>query len=195
MNFGELKANILSIIGRAPADVCYELTTADINQRLRLLEMQNTQTSLEAAAIALPNDFLGIVDVYRDTNPRTILRPVTAQQRDRIHDASGTPHFYAITDGQMTLTPEPSGTENIQIRYFAKLANLSADTDENFVLTNYPSIYVYGALAHHSVLIQDQEQQAAYASAFERAIKQAQADDNKKRFGGDSPKVSPRAVA
>ncbi len=188
MNFGTLKSRILAIIGRAPADVCYELVTADINQELRLAVMEKTTTLVEAASVTLPADFLEVVSIYRDVNPRTTLEPMTPQSMQRLHTTSGTPANYSIVDDagtkKLLLTPEPSGSENIELRYFASFADLSADGDENDILTTYPSVYVYGALTHHALLTQDMEKAQGWGLVYEKAKKQAKTDDIKNRLGG-----------
>ena len=184
MNFGTLKSRILDLIGRAPADVCYELVTADINQTMRLRAMESTATLVEAASIALPADFLEIVDLYRDVTPRTTLRPVSPQTLNRNYETSGTPSCYAIVDGNILLAPSPSGSENIELRYYAKLADLASDTDENDVLTTYPAIYIYGTLAHHAALIRDEMALPAYFAAYKKAKEQAKASDLNARMAG-----------
>lgn len=182
MNYGTLKSNILALIGRAPADVCYELTTADINQQMRLKVMESTTTLTAAASITLPTDFLGVVDAYLDTDPRRPLRPAMSGTLNRRYESSGTTCEYAIVDGAMLINPV--GSDDIELRYYAKLANFSADGDENDVLTTYPSIYVYGVLSHHAALIRDSEALAVWFAAYEKAKAQARADDNKQRMGG-----------
>jgi hypothetical protein len=197
MNFGTLKSRILAVIGRAPADVCYELVTADINQQLRLSCMEATTTLTEAATVSLPSDFLQVVSVYRDTDPRYPLRPTTDQNVHRTYDTSGIPREYSIVDESgtktMVLNPSPSGSEDIVLRYYAKLSDLSADSDENDILTLYPSIYVYGALTHHSMLIRDMQGAQGWALAYEKAKKQAKQEDVGTRFGGTP--LTPRAIA
>lgn len=188
MDFGTLKSRLLATIGRAPADVCYEMVTADINQELRLADMEATTTLTEAASITLPSDFLEVVSVYRDTDPRRPLRPETPQGMHTNHQTSGIPTTYSIVDDagtkKMQLSPAPNGSENIVLRYFAKLSDLSADTDQNDILTNYPSIYIYGTLAHHNALIRDLASAQAYLGAYEKAKGQARANDRKNRMGG-----------
>ena len=49
MDFATLKSRLYSLIGRYPADICYELVTADIHARLRVREMEATDTLTEAA--------------------------------------------------------------------------------------------------------------------------------------------------
>ncbi|MED7627174.1 hypothetical protein, partial [Lacticaseibacillus paracasei] len=138
MDFGTLKADILALIGRAPADACYRLVTADINNFLRLKSMETTVTLTEAAEITLPTDFLGGVDVYRDTNPRYALRPTSAQAINNTFQTSGIPKEYAIVDGKLLLNPSPDGAEDIKLRYFAKVGDLVADGDTNVVLNAHP---------------------------------------------------------
>jgi len=184
MNFASLKARILAVIGRAPADICYELCTADINQTLRLQCMISEVVLVEAETITLPADFMAVSDIYRDADPRTALSPMAMQSIHRAFEASGTPQFYAILNGEMHLTPSPSGAENINLRYYAKLADLVADGDTNNVLTLYPGVYVYGVLRHHATLIRDEKAMAFYESAFNRAGRQAGASDANDRHSG-----------
>ncbi len=184
MNFGELKAQLLALVGRAPSDLCYTLVTADINAALRIAAMEDTATLTEAASVALPADFLSVVSVYRDTTPRTPLSPTTAQAINNGHSPSGTPRQYAIVDGAMLLNPEPDGSEDIVLRYFAKQADLVDDADTTPVLTKHPAIYVYGALAHHSALIRNMEAAAIWQGQYVQAVKGARAADSGDRYSG-----------
>lgn len=179
MNFGELKAAILAQIGRAPADVVYQLVTADINKELRIAEMVASTTLTESGSITLPTGFLGVVDVYLDTDPRRALSPTSKQALNAMHTTGGTATTYAIEDGVMYLHPEPTTSETVSLRYYARVADLSADTDENDILTNYPDIYVYGALTHHAALIQDTEKAALWKVGYDNALRSAQRNDIK----------------
>lgn len=183
MNFGQLKARLLALVGRAPADVCYELVTADINATLRLSVMEDTATLTEAESVALPADFLGVVSIYRDVDPRTPLRPTTAQAMNVDHYSSGTPTEYAIVDGALLLNPSPNGSEDIVLRYYAKQADLVADADTNAVLSKYPAVYVYGVLAHHGALTRN-EAMAVWKSEYIQAVKVARAADLSDRHSG-----------
>jgi hypothetical protein len=194
MNFGQLKAYLLELIGRAPSDLCYALVTADINAALRVAAMEDTATLTEAASVTLPADFLAMVSVYRDTATRTPLRPTTAQAINNVHRTSGTPTQYAIVDGAMLLNPEPDGTEDIVIRYYAKQADLSADSDTTAVLTKHPAIYVYGALAHHAQLIRNMEAAAIWQSQYIQAVKGARASDSVDRYSGAPMEPSVRVA-
>lgn len=194
MNFITLKSRILALIGRAPNDLVYELVTADINNGLRLREMETETTLVEAAEITLPNDFLAVVGVYRDTDPRIALQPTDVQALNRSFWPSGTPTQYAIVDGKLLLNPAPDGSENIILRYYAKLADLSSDSDTNAILERFPGIYVYGALAHHSALIRDTTAAAVYEAQYQKLARAARATDAD-RYSGAPLVPTVRTVA
>lgn len=196
MNFGTLKSRILETIGRAPNAMVYDLVTADINQRMRLAVMEATTTLVEAASVSLPSGFLEVVSIYRDTNPRTALRPASPQTTNRTYITSGTPQTYAIVDDagtkKLILNPAPNGSENIELRYYAALSDLSADSDENDVLTTYPAIYLYGALTHHALITRDVEKAQGWGAVYREAMEQAERDDTNRRYSGTP--VVPRAT-
>ena len=190
MDFSTLKTRIADIIGRAPSDICYELVTADINQELRLRGMEKDATLTDTTA--LPDDFLGMVSAYLDTDPRCALQPMTQQQAQRNY-TTGTPTHYAIENGNLVLVP--SGTGTVKIRYYAKLADLAIGADTNDILTNFPSVYVYGVLTHHALLIRNAEGAQSWGFAYQEAKAQARKDTAKYRGGAGPMSPTPRAVA
>lgn len=193
MDFGTLKSDLLALIGRAPADVCYRLVTADINQEMRLRAMEAETTLTAALSIDLPTDFSSVVSVYLDSEPRRALIQKEPQALQAIYKTgAGKPQFYAIVDGKMILD-RVEGSQDIVLRYTAKVSDLSADSDTNDILANYPAVYVYGVLAHHAALIRDESAIPIYTTAYESEKKRAKADDRKK--GGPPPTPTARAVA
>ena len=190
MNFGQLKATLLAEIGRPPSDVVYQLVTEDINRELRISEMVASATLTEAASVTLPTGFLGVISAYLDTDPRVALTPTTKTALDRSHRSGQTACEYAIEDGVMYLNPEPQTTETIVLTYYSRVPLFSADTDENEILTNYPSIYIYGALTHHAALKQDQTKAAMWKVAYDNALAGARKNDLKIKNGHTPIKVA-----
>lgn len=183
MTFAQLKAALLAQIGRAPSDICYQLVTADINNGLRVKEMEATASLVEAASVALPADFLAVIEIYRDVADRTPLQPTTPQAIARSYQPSGTPTHYAVVDGNLLLNPSPDGSSNIALRYYAALDDLVADGDTNAVLARFPSLYVYGVLSHHASLIRDTQSAAIWEAQYQKAARAAMAT-NGDRYAG-----------
>lgn len=190
MNYGDLKARILAILGRAPDNLCYQLVTGEINRELRLQVMQTETTRTESAEISLPDDFLEVIEIYRDTDPRTVLRPTSLQALQAGFQPSGTPSTYAIMDGSMYLSPAPDGSETIRLRYIAEVADFEDDDDENEVLTKYPDIYVYGVLSQHAHLIGD-DRAAIWGPLYTQAKQSATTNDARQQFANGPLKVRP----
>lgn len=195
--FGALQTAVQSAMGGRDdiPQFVYDLTTADINRDLRLIEMQ-TETTLSATAesVTLPTDFLEVVTLYVDATPRKMLFPVTEGAQAIRHDSSGQPAYYAIHDGELTLMPVPDGTYSLKLRYYARLTDFSESGDTNDVLVNYPSVFFYGALTHAAVWASDQERLGAYSAAYSGAMEAARKADAKNRRGS-APMVRRSIVA
>lgn len=192
MNYGTLQSNVESAMGRTDLpSYIYTLATATINNEFRLLEMQSETTlSATAESVTLPADFLEVESVYIDSGgSRTALMPATEQSQATGHDSSGRPAYYAIHDGELTLMPVPDGTYTITLRYYARLADFSADSDENDVLTNHPSLYLYLALGHAAIWAKDDQAALTYAQVYQGEGVRIKKADTKRRLG---PTLRPR---
>ena len=187
MNFGELKANVASAMGRSDVPTfVYDLTTAGLNTDLRILEMQQDATIIATTEeVSLPFDFLEMESAYIDAGgARRALLPLTETAQAIRHDNSGQPFYYAIHNGSMTLMPVPDSAYNITVRYYAALQDFTDDSDVNPVILAHPGLYMYQALTHAAVWAQDMEAVANYSAAY-RSIKDlVESNDRKRRFRG-----------
>ncbi len=189
MTFASLRANVASALGRSDVPLyVYSLTTGVLNADpdLRLLEMQ-AKTSLTATgeAVALPADFLGVESAYIDAGgARRRLIPATESAQAVQHDPSGQPYFYAVHSGELTLMPVPDSEYTITLRYYARLADLVADSDTTAVLTAYPQLYLYQSLVHAALWAQDDEGVSRYSGAYTSTKALVVKNDQKRRHAG-----------
>ena len=142
-----------------PAHI-YEVALAEINRDIRILDMQSTTTlTASTEEVSLPSDFLEVVSLYIDSGgSRNNLKPQTPDALNFRRNDTGRPISYAVLDGALKLMPAPDGSYDLELRYYAENAALSADTDVNPVLTKYPEYYLYTVLKHAGAWAQDQEQ-------------------------------------
>ena len=194
MNFATLKSRLLTEIGRAPSELCYEMTTASINSELRIDAMTALATYPEPAANqALPGDFLEAKSIYLDVGGyRRAIPLVDVSHFDNEHLISGFPSRAAVDGSTLLVNPIEGGS--LSMSYYAALDNLSADTDTNNVLANHPSIYVYGVLAHHNALKRQMQNAATYFEAMREAMREARRRDTALRTGGLSAAPLPRVA-
>lgn len=79
----------------------------------------------------------------------------------------GKPTLWAWESGTsaVRLFPTPDAAYDINVFYTSSLSGLASDSDTNWLLTNYPDIYLYGSLLQARQYLQD-EALASYQAQF-----------------------------
>ena len=185
-NYGTLKTNVRSWFSDRsdiPALV-YDLATAELNERLRLVIMESTATlAVSGESTALPADFLEVRHAYLDKNPRVRMDMADVFSKNTDYKSSGEPRTYTIVDGFFLLNPVPDGSYSVVLRYIAKLADFTDDTDTNAVLTTHPALYLYASLKQAAMWAMDAEAAASYERWLEMAAKGIVRSEQAKRYG------------
>lgn len=186
MDFQTLKASVESALGRTDVpDYVYTLMTSDINRDIRIMEMETTVTlSVSGESATLPSDFLSVVSMYVDVDPRSPMVPITAQAQATRHDSSGHPYYYAVTNGELQVMPVCDGTYDVVMRYLASVAAFSGNTDTNDIITLHPGLFLYAALHHAAIWKQDTELAMGYGQAYANLKDLISTADKKKRNSG-----------
>ena len=172
-----------------------------INRRLRVIELESSTTITLASSVAsstLPADFAGVRLIYRDSNP---IVPITFQDPYTLFNthpntAQNSPENYTIhgiganaTNAKLiTFRPVPSGSTSIVLWYYRTLEPLTDANPTNTILTNYPDLYLYGALIELMPYLRDDVRVQTWKGAFDEAIKDIEEDDSVTRWSG-SPLV------
>ena len=99
------------------------------------------------------------------------------------HVATGRPNFFTIVGNEIQLDRVPDSEYTLEIQYFRKATPLSTLNQTNEILTDHPSIYLFGALTALFTYTQDIEQQTKYTQMFINAIQGANKADKKGRYG------------
>jgi hypothetical protein len=148
------------------------LATATFNRALRIPRMEARDTAtLVAEYSSLPNDFLELVAV-RDSDG-VPLRYVGRQEFDLAKSgASSTNRIMTVEEGELRVWPAPTVSEPLAVTllYYEELGALSDDADTNWLLTDYPDAYIYGALVHARVWLHDSARVVEAQAMYERAL-------------------------
>lgn len=188
MTYLDLRNDVADWLARddVPLSV-YRLATAELNARLRLIEMEaTTSLAVSTEATNLPSDFLEVRGVYLDRDERMPLDATSEFAKNTAYETTGDPRTYIITGGatpQILVNPSPDGAYTLFLRYVARLAALSADTDTNDVLTNYPALYLYASLKQAAAWSQDRELVGSYAAMLEDELTRVERSNERRRFG------------
>lgn len=148
--YGQLKTAVATWLHRTDlTDVIPDFVTlaeANIRKDVRCRAMEDsTAVTLVSTTLALPDEFLAVRRVVLDDCPQ---RYVTPEQfyplRESLTDA------YTINGESFVFQ---SSTGSLSIDYYAGFAPFVEESDTNWLLENYPEIYLFGALAEAAPFI------------------------------------------
>lgn len=145
-------------------------TGADvISLRVRDMEVLKTysagDTDTDSATASHPITVITLPAVYLE--PRYLMHGTNevsrsiAQTVEPLRSSSGKPELFYRVNNTMRFGPKPTATDDVTLSYYADFTgSLSADSDTNAILTNYPNLYLYAALmAAEPYLFNDQRMQ------------------------------------
>lgn len=150
------------------ADDFITLCEAELNRILRTRrQITITELTLDAdSRAALPTDYLEFRRVTALTTPRRTLDLVSPNYRDDTYPYrhSGYPSVFTIDgDGILVL---PTTTSDVEFEYFAKISALTESNTTNWVLEQFPNIYLYGSMKHAAIFIGDEGRTQQMGSLF-----------------------------
>lgn len=146
--------------------------------------METISTALTAGQyLSLPDNFESARSVRLVTSDNGGYLKFQAPEQMRKQVAGGRPSFFTIIGNEIQFDRTPDSEYTIEIQYFRKATPLSDTNLTNEILTNHPSIYLFGALTALFSYSQDTEQQVKYGQMFFGAIKGANKADKKGRYG------------
>lgn len=117
------------------------------NRELRVPQMETEiDIAVTQEGTDLPQDFLALRAVYQEGAPdRTLKSYSPAGIRELYQGRSGTPEAYAIENRRVIIGPV--GTVSLTVLYYAKVPPLTDNNPTNWLLVEYPDIYLHQVLA------------------------------------------------
>jgi len=152
---------------------------------IRIRDMESRQTaSLSASSrfLALPDSFLEMRRLKLNLSLGDQDVRFMAPDQMNLDGTSGIPAFYSVTS-QLEFNRVPDSAYTIEMQLYKKLTALSSSNETNAILTNYPTIYLFGALWGLWLMAQEEEKAEFYYSKFTQAIKGANTGDKAGKYG------------
>jgi hypothetical protein len=101
------------------------------------------------------------------------LDPVTPGQiydnRRLNYGVTGRPKLFAVLDGVLLVSPLPDTSYSAELLY-EELSALSDSNATNTILTNYPDVYLYGALVASAPFLKDDPRIAVWKGLFDEGL-------------------------
>ena len=193
--YSELKSSIANWLNRSDltteiANDFIVLTEKDFNSKLRIRKMvAQTSLTLNAETVALPSGFLQVRDFYiLSGGTKYSLTYMTPSQMDQIKGTSvvGMPSSYTILGDTFRFAPVPGDSYTAYLNYYKTFDALSDSNTSNFILTNHPSIYLYGSLYHAAQFLGgvDPNRVQQWLQLYSTALERLEQNDREDQFSG-----------
>lgn len=168
------------------------LAEASINRRLRANPVPQMETVLNIVTtgvdIGLPDDFLKI----------RAIRPASdcinlAQTAPFGGAAPISPAYYTVVNKKLRFARQLAPDQAIEIIYYAALPGVNENMPDNWLLNEYPDIYLHGCLASAEAFIANDERVGMWRSMFDQGMAELIEAGNRARYG-NGPLVPRGAV-
>lgn len=147
LNRSDLTAVIPDFIALAEGVLSAELDA-------RQMEAQVTLTCVPTVAyLALPTDMLEMRRLLvTSTTPDYILKYMTPDSLASkfAYNDSGIPQAFTVIGSQLQLAPAPDSAYTLELTYQQRIPALSNSNTTNWLLTNFPNVYLYASLLQAS---------------------------------------------
>lgn len=193
--YSELKTSVADWLNRTDLTAVVpdfiSLAEAQIERTLRTRQMiVRSQADIDTEYSATPADFLETKSIKLNTTPVTALQFESIDAMEMLkgttYPAAGKPRLFTIVGGQIRVLPVPDAAYRAELIYYAKLSKLSDANTTNWLLTQAPDVYLYGALVQASPYLKDDARITVWASLYQRGLDELQVADDRGATSGGS---------
>lgn len=194
-NYGELKTSVANWVHRTDLDAVIPdfitMASARINNDLKSVFMEKrVAATITTEYSELPTDMVEIRNVKINSE---IINFYTQDQivQGGYDSSTGSPAIYTIVANQIRVIGAPNSAE-LEIVYYAMLSALSADTDTNIVIDNYPQLYMYATMLEYAIYAEEDERVPVLGRYYSDSVERINNANDKVRYPSGSLAV--RAV-
>lgn len=198
-DYDTLIARVAKLLNRKDLNdeipVFISLFEAQANRRIKHYKMQAVQRfTLDGSPRSLPCDFKG-VESFKVGKHKIVY--ATPDFFDDVIDGSfrshGAPRYYTIVGGQILFSPSAGEYEAV-MRYWTGICSLSSRNKTNWLLSENPDVYVYGAALQAAPYLLDDARIGMWNSFVEAAYDAINSDSIESQFGAHA-EVQTRSYA
>lgn len=169
------------------------LAEAEMNRQIRHRKMVTRATAtMDTPYFAVPADWKETIRFQLNTNPVTPLVFVTPEQLledSQKYSAANQPMFYTTIGQQFEVLPQPDGSYEAELLYYAKLPSLSEAAPTNWLLTESPDIYLYATLIQSAPYLKEDERTPVWTAMYDRLVNDMLLADERARIGSSKLKA------
>ena len=194
--YTELKTAIANWLGRDDTDLlipdfialCEAGLNNDTGCRVRKMTTEATYISLNGL-VPFYDDYLALRSIRNtDGNPLELVSPSIFAQRQAM-GCIGCPRWYTELAGEIHIFPAPDYV-SLDIVYYKRLPALSDINTTNWLLQNYPNIYLYGSLLEAASEAVSAEKILLWQARYDAAALKLHTSDKADRWSGSPVTIS-----
>lgn len=175
------------------------LAEAQFNREIRDYRMVKRSTAeVDTEYFVPPADWLENVRFQLNTTPATTLDFVTPDQMSEEESRRGSvgrPMYFTMIGSNFQIMPIPDSTYDAELVYYSKIASLSDSNTENWLLTDSPDIYLYGALMQAAPYLNDDQRIQVWSGLYRQGIEAMRTQSDRAKVGSSSLRMKPKAMA
>lgn len=184
-----MRSGDAAIVAIAPDLIVLFEEEARDRMKSRFAEATATATTISGTAtVALPVDFMEAREVKLTdaTGNVAVLDYMTPVQLDLEWPLAndGAPVNFTIEGNNLRLGPVPDAIYTLKMLYQQGVPALSDSNTTNWLLTHYPSLYLYGSLTHAALFIGEDDRIVSWRTFTEAGFQRVLEADIKARWGG-----------
>lgn len=197
-NYTELKSAVADFLNRddltSVIPTFISLAEAQMQRVIRHHKMmQRSEAEIDTRYFALPSDWAETVR-FHVIGDRTYRLELTSlddmlQLRQANGNPTGIPTHFAHVGEQLEVYPTPSGTFDVELLYFKDIPALSDSNTTNWLLTDYPDVYLYGALMQSAPYLDDDQRMQVWSTLYGNAVQAINQESKKSRYSGAGMRV------
>lgn len=161
---------------------------------LRIRAMETTaDLSITGQTVALPTRYIQNRRLYLNATPKILMEQVAPERLYELYPetTTGEPKVYAIEGENIVFGPTPDDTYTGKHLYYQTFAALSSDGDTNWLTTNAPDAYLFGALAEFLTFDGELDEAKMWAQRFAGVIRALNHADIHDRYSGATMRSRP----
>ena len=196
--YSELQAAIQDFLNRddlaSVVPTFISLAEARINRDIRHWKQEKrVSTTLDEQYENLPSDYIeGISMSFRNGGQLTNISSAEMQRRKEVSTATGKPRYLRVIADQFEFYPAPGDALEIDFTYFAKIEALSDAAPSNWLLSDYPDVYLYGSLVQSAPYLDEDQRTATWAALYQSGVDAVNRDNMTGRYVGPLKMGAPR---
>jgi len=204
-NYTNLQTTIADFLNRddltSVIPTFIQLTEAQLNRDIRHHNMEARTSGQQTGGdqyMQVPSDWLETIRLHltgSGTSALTLMsRAAIADIRAKNENVSTVlPYYYCHSDGQFELYPTPTEDTDFELLYYQKIPDLATNST-NWLLTDAPDVYLYGALLHSAPYLAEDARVAVWAQMYSAAVQNVNSASEKARYSGSGMTLKVRGL-